>query len=129
MPDRAADVKGKPRWQRVCALAELEPGGQPLRVTLGGQRLVAFRLPDGKPGLMQEACAHRCASLVLARSEAEGLRCIYHGWLFAPDGEVLEVPIERDPARSRAIRRNVRLTAWTVAECDGELWACAPAAA
>jgi phthalate 4,5-dioxygenase len=110
-------------WVRVCDLDALEPGGQPLRVTLEAERLVAFRLPDGTPGLVQERCAHRCASLVLARSEDRGLRCIYHGWLYAPDGEILDLPTEPDPARSRALMRQLRLKAWQVEPCEGALWA------
>ncbi len=106
---------------RICRSEALEAGGAPLRVVLDGERYVAFRLPDGMPGLVQEACAHRCASLVLARNEAGGLRCIYHGWKFAPDGALLEAPTEGDEASARALRRNVRLKAQAVAEEAGWL--------
>jgi phthalate 4,5-dioxygenase oxygenase subunit len=117
MPPEVAD------WTELCAVDALEAGGAPKRMTIAGERLIAFRLPDGTPGLLQEACAHRCASLVLARSEDEGLRCIYHGWKFAPDGTVLEIPTEPDEARRKAMRNNVRIKAYPVEERDGALWA------
>jgi phenylpropionate dioxygenase-like ring-hydroxylating dioxygenase large terminal subunit len=123
MPKAEADT-----WAPVCRLDQLEPGGALLRLRIGGRRLVAFRLPDGTPGLVQEACAHRCASLVLARSEDGGLRCVYHGWKFAPDGSVLEIPTEPDEARRQALRRNVRIAAYAVEERGGMLWARIPEA-
>lgn len=110
-------------WTVVCRLDKLEPGGAPLRVRIAEHRMVAFRLPDGTPGIVQEACAHRCASLVLARNEDEGLRCIYHGWKFAPDGAVLDIPTEPDEAKRRALRRHLRIKAYLVEERDGSLWA------
>ena len=30
--------------------------------------------------MLDENGSHRCASLVYARNEEGGLRCIYHGW-------------------------------------------------
>src|SRR3546814_10821317 len=44
-----------------------------------------------------EYCCHRGISLTLGRSEKCGLRCIYHSWLFATDGTVLETPNIPDP--------------------------------
>lgn len=95
-----------------------------LRISIGDEKAVAFRLPDGTPGLVQERCAHRCASLVLARNEDDGLRCIYHGWKFAPDGTALEIPTEPDPSRARLTARKARIRHWPVKVEDGTLWAC-----
>src|SRR6185436_4484348 len=50
-----------------------EPGGAPVRVGLLGEKLVAFRDPTGKPGLINEFCPHRRASLVYGRNEEGGL--------------------------------------------------------
>src|SRR5690349_17532513 len=49
-----------------------EPGGAPVRVGLLGEKLVAFRDPTGKPGLMDEFCPHRRASLYYGRNEEGG---------------------------------------------------------
>lgn len=110
-------------WARACRSSDLEAGGALVRVGIAHERLVAFRLPDGTPGLVQEACAHRCASLVLARNEEDGVRCIYHGWKFAPDGSVMDVPTEPDARRLKALTRSVRIRAYRVAEISGWLWA------
>ncbi|MDB6000754.1 MAG: Phthalate 4,5-dioxygenase, partial [Rhizobacter sp.] len=57
-------------WIPAAVLQEIsEPGGAPVRVGLLGERLVAFRDPAGKVGLMKEFCPHRGASLVYGRNE------------------------------------------------------------
>ena len=44
-----------------------EPDGPPVRVTLLGEELVAFRDTRGRVGLVEERCPHRQASLFLSR--------------------------------------------------------------
>jgi hypothetical protein len=39
---------------------------------------------------------HRGTSLEFGLIDAKGIRCCYHGWLFASDGTILETP--GDPA-------------------------------
>src|SRR3954462_8232952 len=70
------------------------PDGDPRRVRLLGEDLVAFRDSAGRVGLLAEYCPHRGASLAYGRSEGCGLRCIYHGWLVDIDGQVRETPPE-----------------------------------
>ncbi len=57
-----------------------------------GNDHVAFRATDGRVGFFAEACPHRGCSLVLARNEDCGLRCIFHGWKIDVGGFVAEVP-------------------------------------
>ena len=38
-----------------------EPDGRPIRVTLFGEKLVAFRDSDGRVGVLGEMCPHRKA--------------------------------------------------------------------
>src|SRR5580765_2670688 len=71
-----------------------EPDCPPVRVSLLGEKLVAFRDSDGRVGLLDELCAHRRASLFYGRNEECGLRCVYHGWKYDVDGRVLETPAE-----------------------------------
>jgi 5,5'-dehydrodivanillate O-demethylase len=61
-----------------------------------GEDLVMFRTPDGKVGLVVKNCAHRGASLEFGRVEPDGIRCPYHGWVFAHDGHCTETPMEPD---------------------------------
>ena len=69
-----------------------EPDGPPVRVRLLGEDLVAFRDTQGRIGLLDEHCAHRGTSLFFGRNEECGLRCIYHGWKYDIEGNVLETP-------------------------------------
>lgn len=66
----------------------------PLRLTVLGEHLVLFRDASGKPGLLGEHCSHRGTSLYYGRVEDNGLRCLYHGWLYSRDGSCLETPGE-----------------------------------
>jgi len=97
-----------------------EPDSPPARVRLLGEDLVAFRASDGKIGLLGEHCAHRGTSLFFGRNEECGLRCIYHGWKFDTDGNVLETPAE--PAGSQ-LKYKVHHTAYPCVEAGGIVFA------
>src|SRR5574341_1355869 len=71
-----------------------EPDCPPARVRLLGEDLVAFRDSRGRVGLLDEHCSHRGTSLFYGRNEECGLRCIYHGWKFDIDGNLLDTPAE-----------------------------------
>src|SRR5215470_1945360 len=67
-------------WIPACVSSQLIADGAPIRVRLLGKDYVAFRASDGRVGFFDERCPHRGTSLVLARNESCGLRCIFHGW-------------------------------------------------
>ena len=71
-----------------------EPDGAPVRVTLLGESLVAFRDTSGRVGLVERRCAHRRADLFFGRNEEEGLRCTYHGWKYDVTGRCVDMPTE-----------------------------------
>jgi nitrite reductase/ring-hydroxylating ferredoxin subunit len=79
-------------WQPICFSDELNE--LPLRVRILGEDLVVFRAQSGAPGLLELHCPHRGTSLEFGLVDAHGIRCCYHGWLFAPDGAILETPGE-----------------------------------
>jgi len=97
-----------------------EPDCAPVRVRLLGEDLVAFRATDGKIGLMDEHCAHRGTSLFFGRNEECGLRCIYHGWKYDVDGNVLDTPAE--PAGSQ-LKNKVHHNAYPCVEAGGIVFA------
>jgi phenylpropionate dioxygenase-like ring-hydroxylating dioxygenase large terminal subunit len=107
-------------WLPFMLGEELAPDAPPKRVRLLGEPLVAFRDSRGRPGLLGEHCPHRRASLYYGRNEAEGLRCVYHGWKFDVAGRCLDMPSE--PAGS-GFRDKVRAEAYPVVERAGLLWA------
>ena len=96
------------------------PDGAPVRVQLFGEKLVAFRDSNGKLGLLGEACPHRKASLAFGRNEECGLRCLYHGWKFDTDGNVLDMPSE---PRASSLPEKARHLAYPVREAGGFVWA------
>lgn len=63
-----------------------------MRLALLGEKLIAFRTNSGDIGVMDHRCPHRGASLFFGRTEAHGIRCVYHGWKFSPSGECLDMP-------------------------------------
>src|SRR3546814_11541875 len=86
-------------WVPALLSSELpHPDCAPVHVQLLGENFVAFRDSEGKVGILDEYCCHRGISLTLGRSEKCRLSCIYHSWLFATDGTVLETPNIPDPS-------------------------------
>jgi nitrite reductase/ring-hydroxylating ferredoxin subunit len=94
--------------------------GPPVRVRLLGEELVAFRDTSGRIGLVGEHCAHRGTSLFYGRNEECGLRCVYHGWKFDVDGNVLETPAE--PTDSD-FKTKLKHTAYPTREAAGMIYA------
>ena len=96
------------------------PDCPPARVKLLGEELVAFRDTQGRIGLIGEHCAHRGTSLFFGRNEECGLRCIYHGWKYDVEGNVLDTPAE--PGNSD-FRKKMRHTAYPTHEANGVIYA------
>jgi phthalate 4,5-dioxygenase len=108
-------------WIPVVPSAALEAGGAPLRVQLLGIDLVAFRTGDGTAGVVDEMCPHRGASMALAMNEADGLRCIFHGWKFDARGALVEAPNHGgDEAK---FCKSVRTSQYRVREAGGIVFA------
>lgn len=107
-------------WHPVCLSEQIaRPDGDPVRVEILGERLVAFRDTAGRLGLLEEGCPHRGVSLALGRNEDAGLRCLYHGWKFAVDGTIIDMPNCPD----LRLAENVRAKTYPVREAGGFLWA------
>jgi phthalate 4,5-dioxygenase len=106
-------------WLPICTADRVPtPGGAPRFERLLGENFVVFRNGNGEVGVLDELCPHRGASLTLGRVEDDGLRCLYHGWKFGNDGELLEVmnlaAAKRPP--------NVCAPAFPVVEAGGIVW-------
>src|ERR671924_877367 len=108
-------------WIPALMSSELPaPDGPPLRVRLLGENLIAFRTTSGSVGLLAHACPHRGASLFFGRNEAEGIRCVYHGWKFDVTGRCVDMPSE--PPES-TFRDKVRATTYPCVERKDVVWA------
>ncbi len=88
-------------WHPILLSTQL--GKRPRLVRVLGEELVIYRDLSGDIGLLHKHCAHRGASLEFGILGEHGIRCCYHGWMFANDGTLLETPGEpaTSPHRSR----------------------------
>lgn len=106
-------------WVPALMSSELVADGDPVRLMILGERLVAFRDGAGRVGIMDHRCPHRCASLFLGRNEEGGIRCVYHGWKFDVHGRCTDmpnVPPEED------FKHKVHAKAYRTAERNGLVW-------
>src|SRR5262252_2888192 len=103
-------------WIPACLSSELKADGEPMRLMLLGERLIAFRDTKGRVGIMEHRCPHRCASLFFGRNEEGGLRCVYHGWKFDTAGNCLDMP---NLSADQEFRHKVKAKAYRVAERGG----------
>jgi phthalate 4,5-dioxygenase oxygenase subunit len=108
-------------WLPVCLSEEVaEKDGAPVKSRLVGEDLVVFRDSNGKLGVLDEHCPHRGASLVFGRNEECGLRCLYHGWKFDVDGNILEMSSEPDGS---ALKGSLKQRSYPARESGGFVWA------
>lgn len=108
-------------WVPACASSEIAVDGAPLRLMLLGEKLLAFRDSEGRVGVMDHRCPHRCASLFFGRNEKGGIRCVYHGWKFDVNGKCLDMPnvSETDAAK---FQPRVHAKVYRTAERAGVVW-------
>ena len=86
-------------WHPVARSTDATAVPREIRVL--GEDLILYRSLDGRPGLLLPRCCHRGTTLYYGRVEDDGIRCPYHGWLFAADGQCLDQPCEPDRGRHR----------------------------
>jgi phenylpropionate dioxygenase-like ring-hydroxylating dioxygenase large terminal subunit len=106
-------------WIPAAQSAELVRDGAPIRLMLLGEKLIAFRDTEGRVGVMDHRCPHRCASLFLGRNEEGGIRCIYHGWKYDVAGNCVDmasVPPHQD------FKHKVKAKAYPAVERAGVVW-------
>jgi len=84
LPDTVARA-----WLPVALSRQV--GARPLARRIAGTPIVLFR-GDGDLAAFVDRCPHRNYPLSLGRVREGTLECPYHGWRFAPGGEVREIP-------------------------------------
>ncbi|MDA1174898.1 MAG: Rieske 2Fe-2S domain-containing protein, partial [Chloroflexi bacterium] len=108
-------------WQPVLLAREVaDNDGDPIRVRILGEELVAFRDTSGRVGLISEWCPHRLTSMFLGRNEEDGLRCVYHGWKFDVTGSCVDMPNEPEEFD---FKHKVKMIAYPTEEMGGVIWA------
>jgi phenylpropionate dioxygenase-like ring-hydroxylating dioxygenase large terminal subunit len=72
-------------------------------MSIANVALVLYRTERGEVVALEDRCCHRSAPLSKGRiEEGSNVRCMYHGFKFAPDGRCIEIPGEaRIPGAAR----------------------------
>jgi phthalate 4,5-dioxygenase len=106
-------------WIPAAKSSELKADGDPVRLKLLGEQLIAFRDTSGRIGIMDHRCPHRCASLFYGRNEEDGIRCIYHGWKYDVEGNCLDQP---NLPPHQVFKDKIKAKAYKAAERNGLVW-------
>ncbi|KAL0432212.1 UNVERIFIED_CONTAM: Chlorophyllide a oxygenase, chloroplastic [Sesamum latifolium] len=75
---------------------------------------VLFRGKDGKPGCVQNTCAHRACPLHLGSVNEGRIQCPYHGWEYSTNGKCEKMPSTR--------LVNAKIKALPCFEQEGMIW-------
>ncbi|MBT3990325.1 MAG: Rieske 2Fe-2S domain-containing protein [Rhodospirillaceae bacterium] len=106
-------------WLPAAMSSEVEADGDPLRLMLLGEKLIAFRDTSGKVGIMDHRCPHRCASFFFGRNEGNGITCVYHGWKFDAEGNCIDMP---NVPEDQDFKHKVKAKAYKTEERNGLIW-------
>src|SRR5437763_9809353 len=107
-------------WLPALASSEVKADGDPVRIMLLGEKLIAFRDSQGRVGVMDQRCPHRCASLFFGRNEEGGMRCVYHGWKFDVEGNCMD---QLNEPEEHQFKHHIHITAYPTVEHGGIVWA------
>ncbi|KAL6616753.1 hypothetical protein ACP70R_039023 [Stipagrostis hirtigluma subsp. patula] len=78
------------------------------------EQWVIFRGKDGRPGCVQNTCAHRACPLHLGSVNEGRIQCPYHGWEYSTDGKCEKMPSTR--------MLDVRIQSLPCFEQEGMVW-------
>ena len=107
-------------WIPLMLASELPtPDCEPARVTILGEKLIAFRDTEGRVGLVDAYCPHRGAPLFYGRNEENGLRCVYHGWKFDVNGECVDLP---SAPEGETYRQKINIVRYPCVEAGDLIW-------
>ena len=108
-------------WIPVLLSEELpEPDGEPKKIVVMGEELLAFRDSRGVVGVIDQYCPHRGANLWLGRNEECGIRCVYHGWKFDTDGACVDMPTSYPDLNAKD---KIRIKSYPAREWGEMIWA------
>jgi choline monooxygenase len=80
-------------WQAVGRTEQVAQPGQYLTAEVGGEPIVVVRGADAVLRAFFNVCRHHAAAVMTEPcGRAERLRCPYHGWTYALDGQLQSTP-------------------------------------
>ena len=109
-------------WHPIAAAAELDE--RPTKaVRLLGEDLVLYKDRSGTLGLIEKLCPHRRVDLSYGIPEENGLRCMYHGWMFDETGQCIEQPFEETVHPDGRFKEKVKIAGYPVEIAAGLVFA------
>ena len=109
-------------WQPIAAAAQLDEKPT-LAVKVLDEELVLYKDRSGTLGLLDRVCPHRRVDLSYGIPEQDGLRCMYHGWMFDESGQCIEQPFEETVHPDGRFKEKVKTRAYPVEVLGGLVWA------
>jgi phenylpropionate dioxygenase-like ring-hydroxylating dioxygenase large terminal subunit len=103
-------------WYPVCLASDLG-GGRLVGAEFLNGRVVAFRTSGDDVVVMSAYCRHMGADLSIGELVDGCVRCAFHHWQYAADGQCVTIPVD-DP-----IPEDARLYVFPSAERFGLVWA------
>ena len=86
-------------WQLVAHVSQLPNPGDYLTGTAGVQPVLVLRDGEGRLRAFRNVCRHRGSRLLNGSGQCgQAIRCLYHGWTYRLDGELIGVPEGRSIA-------------------------------
>jgi choline monooxygenase len=80
-------------WQLVAHASQLANPGDYLTGTAGSQPVLVVRGDDGELRGFRNVCRHRGSRLLTGSGRCgKAIRCLYHGWTYRLDGQLIGVP-------------------------------------
>ncbi len=105
-----------PYWHPVAFSHEV--GDQPHAVKLLDERVVLYRLSDGKVLAARDICLHRGVPLSMGHVEGDEIICKYHGLRYDRSGQCVCIPAHP----GGAISPRLHLTTYGAREAYGLVW-------
>ncbi|NP_001142071.2 Chlorophyllide a oxygenase, chloroplastic [Zea mays] len=122
-PRRRLDVSGpvkpynpslKNFWYPVAFSSDLKAPDTMVPIDCFEEQWVIFRGKDGRPGCVQNTCAHRACPLHLGSVNEGRIQCPYHGWEYSTDGKCEKMPSTK--------MLDVRIQSLPCFEQEGMVW-------
>ncbi len=86
-------------WQLVGHASQLADPGDYLTGSAGVQPVLVLRADDGQLRAFRNVCRHRGSRLLNGSGQCgQAIRCLYHGWTYRLDGQLIGVPEGRSIA-------------------------------
>ena len=83
------------QWTAVALDSQIQPSSSN-PVIVDGEPLAVWRGEAGPVNIWEDRCPHRGMRLSFGFVRDNTLRCIYHGWGYAPDGQCTVIPAHPD---------------------------------